>query len=190
MTMTGGTGREATALDRNMVWALLLGIGAGAILLVLQFTPRPFLATIAAILWLVALIGVAALIQIRQSQTASHRTGRLAWRIAGLAYIVGAAFLIADPLLGKGGMAAALAVSLAAAGLARVSFALGEEQNCRICYFLSGLMTLSVAMAIGFAWPFALIAPAIKLLAADLLVLGVTFFVAHARRPDNGAAST
>lgn len=190
MTMRGGTGRESLALDRDMVWALLLGIGAGAILLFLQFTPRPFLTTIAAILWLVALMGVAALLQMRQSQTVAGSSGRLAWRIAGLGYIVGAAFLIADPLLGKGGMAIALAVFLAAAGLARLSVGLGEEQNCRICYFLSGLTTLSVAMAIGFAWPFALIAPAIKLLAADLLVLGVTFFLAHAYKPVNEATPT
>lgn len=85
MTMTGGTRREAMALDGNLVWALLLGIGAGAILLFLQFTPRPFLTTIAAILWLVALMGVAALIQMRQSQTAARSLERLAWRIAGLA---------------------------------------------------------------------------------------------------------
>lgn len=190
MTMTGGTGQEAAALDRDMVWAVPLGIGASAILVVLQFTPRPFLTTIAVILWLVALMGVAALIQTHQSKTAARRSGRLAWRIAGLAYIVGAAFLIADPLLGKGGLAIALAVALAAAGLARLSLALGEERSCGICYFLSGLMTLSVAMAIGFAWPFALISPAIKLLAADLLILSVAFFVAHARRAVSDATST
>jgi uncharacterized membrane protein HdeD (DUF308 family) len=175
---------------RNRVWSLALGIGAGAVLLFLQFTPRPFLATIAAILWLVALMGVAALVQIRQAHMTARRLGWIAWRIAGASYIVGAAILIADPLLGNRGLVLALAIALAFTGLARLSFALGSAQPGRFWFFLSGVVTLAIAMAIGFAWPFSLIAPAIKLLALDLLVLGVTNFLAHIGTCDNRMSST
>ena len=98
MTILGMREPEWDGSYRNRVWSLALGIGAGAVLLFLQFTPRPFLATIAAILWLVALMGVAALVQIRQAHMTARRLGWIAWRIAGASYIVGAAILIADPL--------------------------------------------------------------------------------------------
>ena len=185
MTIHGMGEPEYPGSTGNMIWSLVLAIGAGAVLLFLQFTPRPFLTTIAAILWLVALMGAAALIQMLQAHVPSRRLGRIAWRVAGASYVVGAAILIADPLLGNGRMVAALASALALAGLARLSFALGSEQRGRRWYFLSGVMTLAVGMAIGFAWPFSLVAPAIKLLAVDLLVLCATNIPAHNGTFDN-----
>jgi uncharacterized membrane protein HdeD (DUF308 family) len=149
------------------------------VLLFLQFTPRPFLTTIAAILWLVALMGVAASIQIRRARRSADRMGRVAWRIAGAPYIVGAAILVADPLLGKGGLAILLAASLGISALARLSIALADGRRDRAWHFVSGAVTIAVAMAIGFAWPFALVAPAIKALALDLLVLGTIFVFAQ-----------
>lgn len=164
----------------DMVWSLGLCIGAAAVLLFLQFTPRPFLTTIAAILWLVALMGVAALTQMRRARMSADRLGRVAWRIAGAPYIVGAAILVADPLLGRGSLAILLATSLGVAGVARLSFALAFERRDRAWHFVSGVVTMAIAMAIGFAWPFPLIGSAIKALALDLLVIGATAVLAHA----------
>ena len=180
---------DGEGLYGDTVWPMGLGIGAATVLVFLQFTPRPFLTTIAAILWLVALMGVAALIQTRRARMSTDRFGRAAWRIAGAPYLVGAAILVADPLLGNGGLAILLAASLGISALARLSIALADGPRDRALHFVSGVVTIAVAMAIGFAWPFALVAPAIKALALDLLVLGTTFFLAHIRQTD-GRANT
>jgi len=164
----------------DLFWTAGLSIGAGAVLLFLQFTPRPFLTTIAAVLWLVALMGVAALIQIREARASGQRGKRIAWRAAGAPYLVGAAILIADPLLGNGGLAYALAAGLGIAGIARLSIALGTGRRGRGWLYISGAVTIAVAMALGFGWPFALVSPAIKALALDLLILGITLVLSQA----------
>ena len=164
----------------NLFWAAGLAIGAGAVLLFLQFSPRPFLTTIAAILWLVVLMGVAALIQIREAHISRHRGERIAWRAAAAPYLIAAAILIADPLLGQGGLAYALAAGLGIAGVARVAIALGTGRRRRGWLYISGAATLAVAMALGFGWPFALASPAIKALAFDLLILGITLVLSQA----------
>lgn len=163
----------------NLFWAAGLGIGASAILLFLQFSPRPFLTTIAAILWLVALMGVAALLQVREAQVSRHRGERIAWRVAATPYLVAAAILIADPLLGRDGLAYALAGGLGIAGIARVTVAFSSRRRGRGWLYLSGAMTMAVAMALGFGWPFTLAAPAIAALALDLLILGITLILSR-----------
>lgn len=190
MTDFRASGPEWEGRYGEMLWSMSLCMGAAAVFLFLQFTPRPFLTTVAAILWLVVLMGVAALIQIRRAHTSADRLGRVAWRIAGTPYILGAAILVADPLLGNGDLAILLAASLGASGLARLSVALGDRRRAQAWHFLSGAVTIAVAMAIGFAWPFTLVAPTIKALALDLLVLGMTFNLAPIRERDGRASTT
>lgn len=166
----------------NLWWPLALGGGAAAVLLVLQFTPRPFLMTVTAILWLVALMAAAAIVQGREARIATRRRERFAWRTAGAPYLLGAVVLAADPLLGKAGLAMALAAGLALSGLARLAIGVARESGGRAWLFVSGAFTLAVAMMIGFGWPFAVVVPAIKALALDLLVLGATLILAQTGR--------
>ena len=163
----------------NLFLAAGLGIGASIILIVLQFSPRPFLTTIAAILWLVVLMGVAALIQIREAQASKYRSERIAWRVAATPYLAAAAILIADPLLGRDGPAFALAGGLGIAGIARVAVALGAVRRGCGWLYISGAVTMAVAMALGFGWPFTLAAPAIVALARDLLILSITLILSR-----------
>ena len=163
----------------NLPWKLGLSVGAGLVLSFLLFSPRPFMATIAAILWLVALMGTAAMIQFRLVGLARTRAERAAWRIAAAPYLVGAAILIADPLLGNGRLALALGVGFGLAGVARLSVALASDRAGRGWLYVSGSTTIAVAMAIAFGWPFTQVTPVIKVMALDLLVLGVTLILAH-----------
>lgn len=173
-----GTGRTVLVLG--------MSVGAAAVLLVLQFSPRPFLVTIAAILWLVALMGIAALVQFREARAGSQPADRRAWKAAAAPYLLGAAILIADPLLGSRRSAILLAAGLAVAGLARLSLALGRRRAGAQGYYLSGTVTMAVAIVVAFGWPFAMVAPAVKLLALDLAVLGIVLFAARpGERPDS-----
>lgn len=169
----------------NLPWKLGLSVGAGLVLSFLLFSPRPFVATIAAILWLVVLMGTAAMIQFRLVVLGRTRAERAAWRIAAAPYLIGAAILIADPLLGNGRLALALGVGLGLAGLARLSIALGSDRRGRGWLYISGSTTIAVAMAIAFGWPFIQVTPLIKAMALDLLVLGVMLIVSHPG-PDTG----
>ena len=172
MTDFGTREREQERGYGTMLWSFGICVGSVAVLLFLHLAPRPFLTTIAAILWLVALMGAAAMLHIRQSRASVDHMVRLAWRIGGAPYIIGAAILIADPLLGKGELAIPLAILLGVSGLARLSLGLGERRWDHAWLFLSGAVTIAIAMAIGFAWPFAAIGSAIMALAMDLLILG------------------
>lgn len=164
----------------NLFWTLGLSVGAAAVLFFLLFSPRPFIATIAAILWLVALMGTAALIQFRLVGEGRTSAERVAWRVAAAPYLIGAAVLISDPLLGNGRLAMALAAGLGIAGVARLSVALGSERAGRGWLYVSSSITLAVAMLIAFGWPFSLVALVIKALALDLLALGVTLILLQA----------
>ncbi len=166
----------------NLWWPLALGAGAAAVLLLLQFTPRPFLMTVTAILWLVTLMAAAAWVQAREARLTARRSERIAWRTAGGAYLLAAAALAADPLLGKPGLAMALAAALAVSGVARLSVGLARAGDGRAWLYLSGIFTLAVAMMIGFGWPFPVVIPAIKALALDLLGLGAMLILAQTRR--------
>lgn len=166
----------------NLWWPLALGAGAAAVLLLLQFTPRPFLMTVTAILWLVALMAAAAWVQAREARLTARPSERLAWRTAAGAYLLAAAALVTDPLLGKPGLAMTLAAALAASGVARLSVGLGRAGDGRAWLYLSGTVTLAVSMMIGFGWPFPTVIPAIKALALDLLGLGATLILAQTGR--------
>lgn len=163
----------------NLWWPLAIGGGAGAVLLLLQFTPRPFLMTVTAILWLVALMAGASWVQAREARMAARRSERVAWRVAGGAYLAAAAVLISDPLLGKEVMDLALAGGLAASGLARLSVGLSRKPGGRRWLYVSGAFTIAAAMMIGFGWPFPAVIPAIKILALDLLILGAMLILAQ-----------
>lgn len=164
----------------NLFWTLGMSSGAAAVLLFLQFSPRPFIATIAAILWLVALMGTAAFVQFGLVGGSRSRAGRVAWRTAAAPYLIGAAILIADPLLGSGWLAFALAAGLGISGLARLSVALAGDRGGRGWLYVSGSITIAVAMLIAFGWPFSLVTLVIKALALDLLVLGAMLILSHA----------
>lgn len=161
----------------NLAWPLCISLGAAAVLLILQFSPRPFLATIAVVLWLVALIGAASFLQWREAAASRRRSERIAWRTAAILYLVGAAIIIGDPLLGNFRLVMLLAAALGIAGIARLTVALGGRRRSRVWLYLSGSATIAVALAIAFAWPFALVGPAIKALALDLLIFGATLIL-------------
>lgn len=164
----------------NLFWTLGLSVGAAIVLFFLLFSPRPFVATIAAILWLVALMGIAALIQFRLVGEGRTPAERAAWRVAAAPYLVGATILIADPLLGNGRLTFALAAGLGISGMARLSVALGSDRAGRGWLYVSGSITIAVAMMIGLGWPFSLATPVIKALALDLLALGVMLILSQA----------
>ena len=155
-----------------------ISVGAATVLLIFRFSPRPFFATIAVILWLTMLFGAAAFLQFREASASRRRAERVGWRTAAALYLVIAAILLADPLLGNGRLAMTLAGGLGIAGLARLTIGLGSEGGSRVWLYLSGSITVVIALTIAFGWPFPMVGPAIEALALDLIAFGAASILA------------
>ncbi len=170
--MFAARGPRYPGVGPSLFWPLGIVLGAAAILLILLISPRPFFATIAVILWLVALLAANALLQWREGTASDASLARIAWRVAGALYLVGAAILIADPLLGNVLLVTTLAASLGLAGAARLTLALESGRRGGLGLSLSASVTLAVALAIALSPRLAPVGPVIMALALDLLILG------------------
>ncbi len=156
---------------RSGLWREIsvLEIGVALCLMMLFLLSQTFLETIAAIYMLVAAMLFAALVQARMAAASAVTIDRRLWLASALACLIEAIILFVDPLLGGFPTAMAIAVVLAAGAAARLTLALVRSHAGRIWLYVSGSVSLMVALAIGFAWPFASILPAAQSLTLDLL---------------------
>ncbi len=156
---------------RSSLWREIsvLEIGVALCLLMLFLLSRTFLETIAAIYMLVAAMLFAALVQARMAAACPDGFDRRLWLASAIACLVEAIILFVDPLLGGYPTAMAMACALAAGAAARLTLALVRNHAGRAWLYISGTVSMMVALAIGFAWPFASILPAAQSLTLDLL---------------------
>jgi len=140
-------------------------------LMILFLLSQSFLETIAAIYMLVAAMLFAAAAQGRMAATCANALDRKLWLATAITCLVEAIILFIDPLLGGETTTMALAGFLAVGAGARLTLALAREPAGRGWLYLSGVVGMAVAMAIGFAWPFASILPAAQSLTLDLLAV-------------------
>lgn len=183
MTPLAANDSEPQDGDGYLVWALAVSLGALVLILYLQFAARPFMLTIAAVLWIISMIGVAGIVQLHEASRMRRRTVRVGWAAGGAGYLAAAAMLIANPLLGNAAIALALSAALVFAAFARGVVAAATGRG-RPWLALSSAATIVVALAIGFGWPFPLTTRAVQLLALDLLVLGTAMILSRARGVD------
>jgi len=158
---------------RSSLWQeiSILEIGVALCLFLLFFLSQTFLETIAAIYMLVAAMLFAALVQARMAATCTDAFDRRLWLASAVACLVGAIILFIDPLLGGHRTALAMAGVLGAGAAVRLTLALARNPAGRGWLYVSGTVSMMVALAIVFAWPFATILPAAQGLTLDLLAV-------------------
>lgn len=156
---------------RSSLWREIsvIEIGVALCLLMLFLLSQTFLETIAAIYMLVAAMLFAALVQARMAAVCADVLDRRLWQASALACLVEAIILFVDPLLGGLATAMAIAAVLTAGAAARLTLALVRNHAGRAWLYISGSVSMMVALAIGFSWPFASILPAAQSLTLDLL---------------------
>ncbi len=158
---------------RSSLWREIsvLEIGVALCLLLLFLLSRTFLETIAAIYMLVAAMLFAALVQARMATACADLLDRRLWLASAIACLVEAIILFVDPLLGGYPTAMAMTAVLAAGAAARLTLALVRNHAGRAWLYISGAVSMMVALAIGFAWPFASVLPAAQSLTLDFLAV-------------------
>lgn len=158
---------------RSSLWKEIsvLELGVALCLMLLFLLSKNFLETIAAIYMLVAAMLFAAAVQGRMAATCSDALDRRLWLASAIACVIEAAILFVDPLLGGHATAMAMAAFLAIGAGARLTLALARDPAGRAWLYLSGAIGMAIALAIGFAWPFASILPAAQSLTLDLLAV-------------------
>lgn len=149
----------------------ILEIGVALCLLLLFFVSQSFLETMAAIYMLVTAMLFAALVQARMAAGCSGAIDRRLWLASAVSCLVGAIVLFVDPLLGGHRTALAMAGVLATGAAARLTLALARNPAGRGWLYVSGTVSMMVALAIGLAWPFASVLPAAQGLTLDLLAV-------------------
>lgn len=174
----------------TLLWSWGVGIGASATLVALLFAASYFLATVALTYCLAIMMTMTALLHIREGFGPRRRPERAYWLASGAPYLAAALLLFTHPMLAGARTALILAACIGLSGLARVALALAAHPLCRIWLYLSGAVSLAVALAIGFGWPFAAAGIAVRVLALDLAVQGAVLALLEARRahPSHGLA--
>lgn len=174
----------------TLLWSWGVGIGAAGALVALLLASRYFLATLALTYFLALVMIVTALLHIREAFGNRRRAERGYWLGSGIPYFSAALLLLVNPMLGSPRLAIVLAVCVGVSGAARLALALGAHPLCRGWLFLSGMVSLAVALAIGFGWPFASVGIGARALAVDLAIQGAVLVLLEARRahPSHGLA--
>ncbi|WP_447932478.1 DUF308 domain-containing protein [Sphingopyxis fribergensis] len=189
--MTGNSARVSRAQPSfTLLWSWGVGIGAAGALVALLLASRYFFATVALTYFLALVMIVTALLHIREASGNRRRAERGYWLGSGIPYLSAALLLLANPMLGNPRIAIILAGCVGLSGAARLALALGAHPLCRGWLYLSGIVSLAIALGLGFGWPFASVGLAARALAVDLAVQGVVLVLLEARRahPSHGLA--
>lgn len=181
--MTGGIPASRPIRDNFWKEVSVMEASVALCLMILFLLSQSFLETIAAIYMLVAAMLFAAAAQARMAATCADALDRKLWLASAVACVVEAIILFIDPLLGGEATTMALAGFLGAGAAARLTLALVREPAARGWLYLSGLVGMAVALAIGFAWPFASILPAAQSLTLDLLAVSTMLVSVIGRAP-------
>jgi uncharacterized membrane protein HdeD (DUF308 family) len=101
--------------------------------------------------WLIIFGGFAQLVHAFQSEG----VGRIAWKIlVALLYLVGGAYLLANPLLGVAGLTLALAIFFFAEGVMDLLAYFGTQRNDRSGWLLfHGIVSVVFGLIIWTQWP-------------------------------------
>lgn len=181
--MTGSTPASRPIRDNFWKEVSVMEASVALCLMVLFLLSQSFLETIAAIYMLVAAMLFAAAAQARMAATCAEALDRKLWLTSAVACVAEAIILFIDPLLGSEATTMALAGSLAAGAAARLTLALVRGPAARGWLYLSGAVGMAVALAIGFAWPFASILPAAQSLTFDLLAVSTMLLSVTGKAP-------
>jgi uncharacterized membrane protein HdeD (DUF308 family) len=171
-----GAENDPLGLRNARGWLLVLGLAL--LLLGLCASANLFVATVATIYYVGAMMLVGGVFQI------VHAFGTRKWGSAGLWLISGILYLLAglvaffNPLLAAAMLTLLLAMSLGMSGLLRLWLGIGATVVGRGWLVVSGLASIAAAVVIGLEWPVNALWILGLVLSVDLIVQGVALLAA------------
>ncbi|MEG3145856.1 HdeD family acid-resistance protein [Sphingomonas sp. RT2P30] len=160
----------ANSSSLQTAWRWFAGLGVALILLGLCASANLFLATVATIYYVGALMLFGGVLQIFHA-AAARNWG--VWLFGGILYLLAGLAVFNDPLFAAAFLTLLLAVSLGLSGMARLWFGLRVDLAGRGWLIASGVASIAAAVLIGLGWPVNAIWILGFVLAIDLLFQGV-----------------
>ncbi|MFA5964371.1 MAG: HdeD family acid-resistance protein [Sphingomonas sp.] len=152
------------------VWRWFAGLGVALILLGICASANLFLATVATIYYVGALMLFGGILQIFHA-AGTRKWG--VWLLGGILYLLAGLAVFNDPLLAAAMLTLLLAFALGLSGVARLWFGMRVAPAGRGWLIASGLASIAAATLIGMGWPVNAIWILGFVLAIDLLFQGV-----------------
>lgn len=165
-------GRFASETDSGALrnaWRWFAGLGVAQILLGIGASANLFLATVATIYYVGALMLFGGILQI------FHAAGTRKWGIwllGGILYLLAGLAVFNDPLFAAAMLTLLLAVALGLSGVARLWFGMRADLAGRGWMVASGVASIAAAVLIGAGWPVNAVWILGFVLAIDLLFQG------------------
>ena len=156
-------------------WGWFLALGILAALLGISALALVIAATVAAVYVIAAFMAITGGSEI-VTGVASKTWGRaFLWVIAGVFYLVAAAFAFAQPLHAAVILTLLLGASLIATGVIRVAIGAHLASHARTMVILGGVVTALVGLLVVFGWPGNSLVILGTLLGVDLLFTGLAW---------------
>ncbi|CAN5410253.1 HdeD family acid-resistance protein [soil metagenome] len=152
------------------VWRWFAGLGAALILLGICASANLFLATVATIYYVGALMLFGGILHIFHA-AGTRKWG--AWLLGGILYLLAGLAVFNDPLFAAAMLTLLLAVALGLSGLARLWFGMRTDLAGRGWMVASGVASIAAAALIAIGWPVNAIWILGFVLAIDLMFQGV-----------------
>jgi uncharacterized membrane protein HdeD (DUF308 family) len=162
------SGSAAAPLQAS--WRWFAGLGVALILLGLCASANLFLATVATIYYVGALMLFGGMLQIFHA-AGTRKWG--VWLLGGILYLLAGLAVFNDPLFAAAFLTLLLAMSLGLSGMARLWFGMRVAPAGRAWLIASGVASIAAAVIIGLGWPVNAIWILGLVLAVDLLFQGV-----------------
>jgi uncharacterized membrane protein HdeD (DUF308 family) len=162
------SGNDSAALQT--VWRWFAGLGAALILLGICASANLFLATVATIYYVGALMLFGGILQILHA-AGTRKWG--IWLLGGVLYLLAGIAMFNDPLFAAAFLTLLLAVSLGLSGVARLWFGMRIDLAGRGWLIASGVASIAAAVLIGIGWPVNAVWILGLVLAVDLMFQGV-----------------
>lgn len=154
-------------------WGWLAALGLALVLLGLCASANLFLATIATIYYVGAMMLAGGVLQIAHAFGTRKWGNAGLWTLSGLLYLLAGVSAFLDPLFAAALLTLLLALFLGASGVMRLWVAFGTGVAGRGWIAVSGVASILVAAVIGLEWPVNALWILGLILAVDLLFQGV-----------------
>lgn len=175
--MRWGQASDPLGLRNARGWLVALGIA----LLLLGFcaSANLFLATVATIYYVGAMMLAGGLFQLAHAfGTSKGGGGAVLWLLSGALYLLAGFAVFFNPLMAAATLTLLLAIFLGMSGLLRLWAAVGARVPGRGWLAASGIASIAAAMIIGLEWPVNALWILGLVLAVDLLFQGATLLAA------------
>jgi uncharacterized membrane protein HdeD (DUF308 family) len=157
-------------------WGWFVALGVGLIILGVIALGNLFLATVATVFYIGAMMLVAGIVQIVHAFKVKTWSRFFYWFLSGIFYAVAGGIALYDPLVAGAAVTLLLAVALVVAGAFRIWVGLHARPEPGWGWIVAtGVLTLLVGIVVYAAWPGNSLFLLGAILAIDLLIQGLGF---------------